>query len=55
VRVEVGFTLRGPGPDAAVPWTRILAGVEVPGATVSVGSAGWTMLLRAWLAIFSVF
>jgi len=55
VRVELGFVLRGPTSDAVVPWTRILAGVEAPGASVSVGSAGWTMLLRAWLAIFSVF
>jgi hypothetical protein len=55
VRVVLGFTLRGPRSDAVVPWTRILAGVEAPGARVSAGSAGWTMLLRAWLAIFSVF
>lgn len=54
-RVELAFTLHGKGPDALVPWTGILAGVEAPGSTVSVGSAGWTMLLRAWLAIFSVF
>jgi hypothetical protein len=55
VRVEIGFTLRGPRPDAAIPWTRILVGIEAPGARVSVGSAGFTMLLRAWLAILSVF
>lgn len=55
VRVELGFVLRGPTSDAAVPWERILAGVEARGASVRVGSAGWTMLLRAWLAIFSVF
>jgi hypothetical protein len=54
-RVQVGFTLRGPRPDAVVPWSRILVGVDGPGARVSVGSPGWTMLLRAWLAIFSVF
>jgi hypothetical protein len=54
-RVELGFTLRGPRADAVVPWTEILTGVDAPGASVSVGSAGWTMLLRAWLAIFSVF
>ena len=54
-RVELGFVLRGATPDALVPWTRILAGVEAPGSSVSVGSAGWTMLLRAWLAIFRVF
>jgi len=54
-RVELGFVLHGKTPDAVVPWTEILAGVEAPGSTVSVGSAGWTMLLRAWLAIFRVF
>jgi hypothetical protein len=54
-RVELGFVLRGKSRDALVPWPRILAGVEAPGATVSAGSAGWTMLLRAWLAIFRVF
>jgi hypothetical protein len=55
VRVQIGFTLRGPMSDSVVPWNRILAGVEAPGASVRIGSAGWTMLLRAWLAIFSVF
>jgi hypothetical protein len=55
VRVELGFTLHGPGADAVLPWPRILSGVEAPGAHVSAGSAGWTMLLRSWLAIFSVF
>jgi hypothetical protein len=55
VRVDVGFTLRGPRADAVLPWERILSGIEAPGARVSVGSAGWTMLLRAWLAIFRVF
>jgi hypothetical protein len=54
-RVELGFILHGETRDALVPWTRILAGVEAPGSTVSVGSAGWTMLLRAWLAIFRAF
>jgi hypothetical protein len=54
-RVELGFVLHGKTPDAVVSWTEILAGVEAPGAAVSVGSAGWTMLLRAWLAIFRVF
>ncbi|HEY7140707.1 MAG TPA: hypothetical protein VIE44_11445 [Methylomirabilota bacterium] len=54
-RVELGFVLRGPTRDALVPWTRILAGVEAPGSKVTVGSAGWTMVLRAWLAIFRVF
>lgn len=54
-RVELGFVLRGATRDGLVPWTRILAGVEAPGSSVSVGSAGWTMLLRAWLAIFRVF
>jgi len=55
VRVELGLTLRGPRSDAVVPWTRILAGIEAPGASVRVGSAGWTMLLRVLLAIFRVF
>ena len=55
VRVELGFALRGATRDAMLPWTRILAGVEAPGSRVSVGSTGWTMLLRAWLAIFRVF
>jgi hypothetical protein len=55
VRVELGFVLHGKTPDAVVPWPEVLAGVEAPGAAVSVGSAGWTMLLRAWLAIFRVF
>jgi hypothetical protein len=55
VRVEVGFVLRGATRDAAMPWTRILVGVEAPGSRVSAGSAGWTMLLRAWLAILRVF
>jgi len=54
-RVELGFVLRGATRDALVPWTRIVAGVDAPGSSVSVGSAGWTMLLRAWLAIFRVF
>ena len=54
-RVDLGFVLRGPRADAAVPWTRILVEVEAPGARVKAGSAGWTMLLRAWLAVFSVF
>jgi hypothetical protein len=54
-RVELGFALHGKAPDALVPWALILAGVEAPGSAVSVGSAGWTMLLRAWLAIFAVF
>jgi hypothetical protein len=54
-RVELGFVLRGPTRDALVPWSRILAGVEAPGSKVAAGSAGWTMLLRAWLAIFRVF
>jgi hypothetical protein len=55
VRVELAFVLRGATRDGFVPWTQILAGVEAPGSSVSVGSAGWTMLLRAWLAIFRVF
>ena len=55
VRVDLGFALPGPRADSVVPWTRILAGVEAPGASVSPGSAGWTMVLRAWLAIFQVF
>jgi hypothetical protein len=55
MRVEVGFTLHGPRADAVVPWTQILVGVDAPGARVGSGSAGWTMLLRSWLAIFSVF
>lgn len=55
VRVEVGFALTGPSADSVVPWDRILAAVEAPGASVSQGSAAWTMLLRAWLAIFRVF
>ena len=55
VRVELGFVLRGATRDAAVPWPGILVGVEAPGSSVSAGSAGWTMLLRAWLAIFRVF
>jgi len=54
-RVEIGFALRGAPRAAAVPWSRILAGIEAPGSNVSVGSPGWTMLLRAWLAIFRVF
>jgi hypothetical protein len=54
-RVEVGFALAGPRTDTGVPWPRILAGVEAPGASVNPGSAGWTMVLRAWLAIFRVF
>ena len=54
-RVEIGFVLRSPTRDGLVPWSRILAGVEAPGSRVSRGSAGWTMLLRAWLAIFRVF
>ena len=54
-RVELGFALLGPRAESAVPWSRILVGVETPGSRVSAGSAGWTMLLRAWLAIFSVF
>jgi hypothetical protein len=54
-RVEVGFALRGETADTALPWTRILARVEAPGSTVSEGSPGWTMVLRAWLAIFRVF
>jgi hypothetical protein len=55
VRVEIGFALAGPSADGATPWSRILAGVEAPGASVDRGSAAWTMLLRAWLAIFRVF
>ena len=55
MRVELGFVLHGATPDALVPWARILAGVEAPGASVSAGSAGWTMLLRAWLVMFRVF
>jgi hypothetical protein len=54
-RVELGFTLRGATADTVVPWSRILAHVEAPGSSVSVGSPGWTMVLRAWLAIFRVF
>jgi hypothetical protein len=54
-RVELGLVLRSPARDGLVPWSRILAGVEAPGSSVSRGSAGWTMLLRAWLAIFRVF
>jgi hypothetical protein len=54
-RVEVGFSLHGPGPAAAVPWGDILAGVDAPGAAVKQGSAGWTMVLRAWLAVFRLF
>jgi len=54
-RVELGFVLRGATRDGFVPWTRILTGVEAPGSSVSVGNAGWTMLLRTWLAIFRVF
>ena len=41
--------------DGLVPWSRILVGVEAPASSASRGSAGWTMLLRAWLAIFRVF
>jgi hypothetical protein len=55
VRVEIGFALAGPNADAVAPWSRILVRVEAPGASVSQGSAAWTMLLRAWLAIFRVF
>jgi hypothetical protein len=55
MRVELGFVLGGKTRDDAVSWTKILAGVEAPGSTASVGSAGWTMVLRAWLAIFRVF
>jgi hypothetical protein len=62
-RVELAFVLRGATRDAILPWPRtrhagtplLPAGVEAPGSSVSVGSAGWTMLLRAWLAIFRVF
>jgi hypothetical protein len=54
-RVELGFVLQGKTPDVLVPWPEILAGVEAPGSTLSVGNAGWTMLLRAWLAIFRIF
>jgi hypothetical protein len=55
VRVEVGFALPGARADSVVPWSQILTAVEAPGASVSAGSAAWTMLLRAWLAIFRVF
>jgi hypothetical protein len=54
-RVEVGLALRGERPDTVVPWARILARVEAPGSTVRLGSPGWTMVLRAWLAIFRLF
>jgi len=54
-RVEIGFVLRSPTREGLVPWSRILVGVEAPGSSASRGSAGWTMLLRAWLAIFRVF
>lgn len=54
-RVDIGFALRGATRDAAVPWGRILVGVEAPGSNVRAGSPGWTMVLRAWLAVFRVF
>jgi hypothetical protein len=54
-RVELGLVLRSPTRDGVVPWSHILAGVEAPGSSAAPGSAGWTMLLRAWLAIFRVF
>jgi hypothetical protein len=55
VRVELSFVLNGPGPETAVPWDRVLVGVEAPGAPVRVADAGWVMVLRAWLAFLGLF
>ena len=41
--------------NGVAPWSRILGAVDAPGASVSQGSAAWTMLLRAWLTILRVF
>jgi hypothetical protein len=55
VRVEVTVILQAPSEAAREPWERVLAGVEAPGARLATGHAAWTMVLRAWFAILSLF